>query len=218
MSRLQVILTGAGSLFLLIVACAAFSVPRIEADLSEQVLEAKDRANIFWADVEISGQRVILTGTAPDYVSRDRAGKLARTTWGVTDVDNQILLVGESGTCQQEFDKYLAKDQVEFAKGSAVIDPSSYNLLAMLAAIARNCGANIQVIGHTDGEGDRRANLALSRKRAQAVKTYLVRSGASGNRIEAKGYGESRPIADDTTAEGRARNRRIEFRVVGIES
>ena len=218
MSRLQLILVGCGSLFLLIVACAAFSVPRIQADLGDQVTAAKDKANLFWADVEVSGQRVVLTGTAPDYVSRDRARELAAMVWGVTDVDNRIRLVGESGTCQQELDTFLSREQVEFAEGSAVIDPSSYNLLAMLAAITRNCDANIQVIGHTDGQGDRNASLALSQKRAQAVKTYLVRSGASQDRIEAVGYGEAQPVADDATSEGRARNRRIEFRVVGMQS
>jgi OOP family OmpA-OmpF porin len=218
MSRLQIIVVGTGSLFLLIVACAAFSVPRIEADLESQVVAAKDKANLFWANVEVDGQTVVLTGTAPDYLSRGRAGDLARIIWGVTEVDNRIRLLGESGTCQQEFDTFLAKEQVEFAEGSAVIDPSSYNLLAMLAAIARNCGANIQVIGHTDSQGDRSANLALSRQRALAVKTYLVRSGAEEERIEALGQGEAQPIADDSTDAGRARNRRIEFRVVGMQS
>jgi OOP family OmpA-OmpF porin len=218
MSRLQVLLTGAGSLLLLIVACAAFSVPRIQSELSGQVNDARDKADFFWATVEVEGQHIVLSGTAPDYVARSRAAEFARLTPGVTRVDNQIRLVGESGTCQQEFDTFLATQQVEFATGSAVIEPSSYSLLAMLAAIARNCDANIQVIGHTDGEGDRRRNIALSRKRAASVKLYLVRSGVSGDRVEAFGSGASRPIADNATTAGREQNRRIEFRVVGIKS
>lgn len=218
MSRVQVILIGVGSLLLLIVACAAFSLPRIEADLSGEVIALKDKANLFWADVDVSGQQIVLTGTAPDYLARDRAAELARMVWGVTHVDNRIRLVGESGTCQQEFDRFLSKERVEFAEGSAVIDPSSYNVLAMLAAIARNCDANIQVIGHTDGRGDGRANLELSKARALAVKTYLVRSGAAENHIDALGSGESQPVAENVTADGRARNRRIEFRVLGMQS
>jgi len=218
MSRLQVVLTGAGSLLLLIMACAAFSVPRIEAELGDQVNDARDKADYFWATVEAEGQHITLTGTAPDYVARQRLVEFARTTQGVTRVDNQILLVGESGTCQQEFDGFLATQQIEFATSSARIEPSSYSLLAMLAAIARNCEANIQVIGHTDGEGDRSKNIALSRERAASVKLYLVRSGVAEDRIEALGYGESRPIADNDTAAGREQNRRIEFRVSGIKS
>ena len=218
MSRIQVVPTGAGSLLLLIVACAAFSVPRIEAELGDQVNDARDKADYFWATVEAEGQHITLTGTAPDYVARQRLVEFARRTQGVTRVDNQILLVGESGTCQQEFDGFLATQQIEFATSSARIEPSSYSLLAMLAAIARNCEANIQVIGHTDGEGDRRKNIALSRERAASVKLYLVRSGVATERIEAIGYGESRPIADNDTAAGREQNRRIEFRVSGIES
>lgn len=218
MSRLQVLLTGAGALLLLIVACAAFSVPRIEAELGGQVNDAKDQADFFWVKVEAEGQHITLTGTAPDYVARQRVAAFALRTPGVTRVDNHIRLVGESGTCQQEFDNFLASQQIEFATGSAAIEPSSYSLLAMLAAIARNCEAHIQVIGHTDGEGDRRRNIALSRKRAASVKLYLVRSGVPDDRVEALGYGESRPIADNTTAEGREQNRRIEIRVAGIRS
>ena len=218
MSRPQVVLTGAGSLLLLIVACAAFSVPRIEAELGDQVNDAKDKADYFWATVEAEGQHITLTGTAPDYVARQRLVEFARTTQGVTRVDNQILLVGESGTCQQEFDGFLATQQIEFATSSARIEPSSYSLLAMLAAIARNCEANIQVIGHADGEGERRKNIALSRERAASVKLYLVRSGVAEERVEALGYGESRPIADNNTATGREQNRRIEFRVLGLKS
>jgi len=218
MSRIQVVHTGAGSLLLLIVACAAFSVPRIEAELGDQVNDARDKADYFWASVEAEGQHITLTGIAPDYVARQRLVEFARLTQGVTRVDNQILLVGESGTCQQEFDGFLATQQIEFATSSARIEPSSYSLLAMLAAIARNCEANIQVIGHTDGEGDRRKNIALSRERAASVKLYLVRSGVAKDRIEAIGYGESRPIADNKTAAGREQNRRIEFRVSGIKS
>ena len=218
MSRLQVVLTGAGSLLLLIMACAAFSVPRIEAELGDQVNDARDKADYFWATVEAEGQHITLTGTAPDYVARQRLVEFARTTQGVTRVDNQILLVGESGTCQQEFDGFLATQQIEFATSSARIEPSSYSLLAMLAAIARNCEANIQVIGHTDGEGDRRKNIALSRERAASVKLYLVRSGVAEERVEALGYGESRPIADNNTASGHEQNRLIEFRVLGFKS
>ena len=218
MSRLQVVLTGAGSLLLLIVACAAFSVPRIEAELGDQVNDARDKADYFWATVEAEGQHITLTGTAPDYVARQRLVEFARRTQGVTRVDNQIRLVGESGTCQQEFDGFLATQQIEFTTSSARIEPSSYSLLAMLAAIARNCEANIQVIGHTDGEGERGKNIALSRERAASVKRYLVRSGVAEDRIEALGYGESRPIADNNTAAGREQNRRIEFRVSGMKS
>ncbi len=217
MSRIQVVHTGAGSLLLLIVACAVFSVPRIEAELGGQVNDAKDKADYFWATVEAEGQHITLTGTAPDYIARQRLVGFARMTQGVTRVDNQIRLVGESGTCQQEFDGFLATQQIEFATSSARIEPSSYSLLAMLAAIARNCEANIQVIGHTDGEGERSKNIALSRERAASVKLYLVRSGVAEDRIEALGYGEARPIADNNTAGGREQNRRIEFRVSGMK-
>jgi OmpA-OmpF porin, OOP family len=72
----------------------------------------------------------------------------------------------------------------------------------------------IEIAGHTDSWGDDAANQHLSERRALAVRTYLVSRGAAGNLV-AKGFGGSRPIADNLTADGRYANRRIEFVVKG---
>jgi OOP family OmpA-OmpF porin len=69
----------------------------------------------------------------------------------------------------------------------------------------------VRIAGHTDGNGAADANLDLSQRRAQAAFDYLVGRGASSERFEVIGYGETQPIADNNTAEGRAKNRRIEF-------
>lgn len=73
--------------------------------------------------------------------------------------------------------------------------------------------ALIEVGGHTDSKGSDEYNRALSERRAGAVRGYLVQQGVDGQRLSAVGYGETRPIADNDTAEGRARNRRVELRV-----
>ncbi len=71
--------------------------------------------------------------------------------------------------------------------------------------------SRVRVEGHTDSHGTDAANLKLSSERAQAVRQYLVANmGMDISRIEAVGYGESRPVATNETAEGRARNRRID--------
>lgn len=72
---------------------------------------------------------------------------------------------------------------------------------------------SVVITGHTDGSGDASFNQRLSEQRAEAVKTELVKNGANPDKITTKGYGESNPIADNGTREGRAKNRRVEIQV-----
>ena len=78
-------------------------------------------------------------------------------------------------------------------------------------------GARLEVAGHTDSVGDASVNMKLSQRRSDAVRKYLVQSGVSPDKIVARGYGETQPIADNTSDEGRDTNRRIEFRVLGSD-
>jgi len=68
------------------------------------------------------------------------------------------------------------------------------------------------VAGHTDSSGNDMLNMELSQSRAESVVEYLVSAGIARERMKAKGYGESRPVADNATAEGRAKNRRVELK------
>ncbi len=77
-----------------------------------------------------------------------------------------------------------------------------------------NPDLRVELSGHTDNVGTQEYNLKLSSDRASAVKEYLVRKGVDGTRIVAKGYGMEQPVANNDTEEGRARNRRVEFRVI----
>ena len=70
----------------------------------------------------------------------------------------------------------------------------------------------VEIGGHTDDRGGTASNETLSRQRAEAVRDWLVSHGIDTSRLEVRGYGESRPTASNATPEGRARNRRIEFR------
>jgi len=74
---------------------------------------------------------------------------------------------------------------------------------------------DVSVEGHTDSIGTERYNQRLSERRARSVTDYLVRGGIARNRLSPKGYGESRPVASNDTADGRAQNRRVELRVLG---
>ena len=117
--------------------------------------------------------------------------------------------------CQNAFDALLAGDRVQFETASHVIDARSRALLDGLAAAALRCpAARIEISGHTDDQGTESNNLALSQRRAEAVLQYLATRGVDVNRLVARGYGESRPLVRNRTAEHRARNRRIELKII----
>jgi K(+)-stimulated pyrophosphate-energized sodium pump len=73
---------------------------------------------------------------------------------------------------------------------------------------------NFEVAGHTDNTGDAAANLTLSQQRAEAVVAELVKDGIDAARLRARGYGQTRPIGDNDTEEGRAQNRRTELHII----
>ena len=97
---------------------------------------------------------------------------------------------------------------------TTTITNGSYSSLdQVVTAMNENPGLMIKVEGHTDNAGDDEKNMQLSTDRANAVKDYLVSKGISADRITAEGFGETTPIADNNTAAGRAKNRRIEIRM-----
>jgi len=101
---------------------------------------------------------------------------------------------------------------IEFQTGSAVIRPESYKTLDSIfesAVVAE--GLKIGVFGHTDNNGSDYVNLPLSERRAASVKDYLAAKGLKDQRIETKGFGSSKPVADNNTEAGRSRNRRVEI-------
>jgi outer membrane protein OmpA-like peptidoglycan-associated protein len=83
--------------------------------------------------------------------------------------------------------------------------------------LQRNPLVRIEIGGHTDAVGNDASNQLLSEQRAQSVSNYLVSNQVDASRIESKGYGETTPIATNDTEEGRALNRRTEFKVIGAK-
>ncbi|HQF30285.1 MAG TPA: OmpA family protein, partial [Hyphomicrobiales bacterium] len=116
--------------------------------------------------------------------------------------------------CQQLLSGLLSNNTIHFESAQSVIAVESYGLLDALAFASQRCpAARIEIGGHTDADGAEDANLALSEARAAAVRDYLVRAGVAVDRLDARGYGEAEPVADNATEEGKAKNRRTEFRI-----
>ena len=84
----------------------------------------------------------------------------------------------------------------------------------MAVALNKVQDKNVKIIGHTDSSGDAKKNEQLSLARAEAVKTYLIGKSIVAGRLSTAGLGSEKPVADNTTAEGRKKNRRIEFEVL----
>ncbi len=117
--------------------------------------------------------------------------------------------------CQDAFNAILSAGRIRFATGEATIEEISHGLLDRLAYTAQACpAARVEISGHTDADGSDEANQTLSELRAGAVRDYLVTSGVPTERLDAAGYGETRPVAGNDTDEGKARNRRIEFKII----
>jgi len=104
---------------------------------------------------------------------------------------------------------------VRFKTGSATITDDSYTQLKNLVAIIKSFpGATFKIGGYTDNTGDASANLALSQKRANSVAAEILKQGANKAQItKAEGYGQEHPVGDNSTADGRAMNRRVSMRV-----
>lgn len=117
--------------------------------------------------------------------------------------------------CADEIDAILESGSITFSAGSAEIAPESAGILAAIADVLRTCpGARFEIGGHTDSAGPADVNTTLSQERAEAVVEALEDADLPTITFVARGYGASRPIADNATEEGRARNRRIEFTIL----
>jgi OmpA-OmpF porin, OOP family len=107
---------------------------------------------------------------------------------------------------------HVAVYGIHFDTGKATIQPDSENILGQIVALLQaHSDLKLRVEGHTDGIGNVAANQSLSEKRAQAVVAWLTGKGIDASRLAAKGFGATKPVADNGTEAGRAKNRRVEL-------
>ncbi len=105
-------------------------------------------------------------------------------------------------------------DNVLFDFDKSAIKPDGVKILdRLIAFLKENAEKKVDLEGHTDSVGTEQYNQGLSERRTAAVKDYLTTRGIDSGRVSSKGFGETKPIADNKTAEGRAKNRRVEIKV-----
>ena len=177
-----------------------------------QKLLTPDLRQISRGQLTIDGSNVSLRGEVANEALRQRIASNVATNLNPTYTVNNGLRVAAAE--QALLDNTLANRTVEFESGQATLTPAGRAILdEMVAAMLKLKGRRIEIIGHTDSAGLRASNVSLSQARAATVKAYLAAHGIAEDNLTASGQGPDRPIASNDTAEGRARNRRIEFRL-----
>jgi OOP family OmpA-OmpF porin len=163
--------------------------------------------------LQVDGTSVSLRGdVASDAQRQQIAADIALGLDPAYTVNNGLRVAASE---QGMLDAALANRIIEFESGKAELADSGKAILdQMSVALLRLKDKKVEVIGHTDNAGSRAGNLSLSQARAEAVKTYVVGRGVHADMVAVSGEGPDRPVADNRTPEGRARNRRIEFKVV----
>ena len=163
-------------------------------------------------ELKVEGNIVTLRGEVANEAQRQQIASDAAVSLNPSYTVNNGLRV--SAAEQELLDATLARRIIEFESGQAAIRPSGRDILdEMAGALQKVKGKKVEVIGHTDNVGLRESNVALSLARAEAVRSYLAGRGIDPGMVAVSGQGPDRPVADNAASEGRARNRRIEFRI-----
>ena len=157
------------------------------------------------AKMNAGGTGVIIEGAEPIVVQAEQP-KLPEAPPPPPPKKTKAKLVGK---------RIVITEKVMFEYNKAKIKVESNDLLNEVAEIIKKYPSlkKIAVEGHTDADGSEKYNKKLSQKRADAVKKFLIAAGVEEERLEATGYGEEKPIADNDTDEGKEKNRRVEFNI-----
>lgn len=142
-------------------------------------------------------------------VSKEPVKKMAT---GVDQGKYELVVDSETISDSLQSEKGLINLNIKFASGSAKLTDGAQKQLIEIAGALQNkslINDKILITGHTDSVGSEKANLLLSQQRALAVKKGLLKLGINPSRLSSCGKGESKPLADNLSAEGRARNRRV---------
>ncbi|PTV95753.1 OOP family OmpA-OmpF porin [Rhodobacter aestuarii] len=214
-------------------ADAIYAATLVDADLPQgwplrtmTALEALDMLNS--GSVTVTPQLIRLSGLTGDKQATDKAARILSQRLGEdarielsVKYDQRLdetLALPDGPECVAKLNAILTASKVTFEPASAKIPEDNAPQLDALARIMKQCqDFRMEVAGHTDSQGGEEGNLRLSQNRAEAVLDALRARRVLVGNLTAKGYGETRPIADNETEEGREANRRIEFVLLDAE-
>ena len=197
--------------------CVTADGPAIQLTLQRLVSQAETAAAIPGVQVGADGREITLTGTVPTEEMRARAGFVAVALPGVRTVDNRLTVVEPPPTptaagVQEQLNRILLEKRIEFETARDVLLPTSLPILEEVARVLKQAPQlAVTIAGHTDDRGDAEMNRALSDARARAVVRWLTEHGIEQSRLQSAGFGPVRPVAPNTTVEGRAKNRRVDI-------
>ncbi|MEO0329574.1 MAG: OmpA family protein [Pseudomonadota bacterium] len=186
---------------------------------------ASQLSNVEAGQVNMVGNAISLAGRVADegvaksvdtqFVSNAPEGYTASTNLLFPKPEQPETPLTEAELCQQSVLNAVDGRKILFDTNRATLKSESRPLLVDVTSAASKCPTvSFEIAGHTDSQGRDQYNQELSQARADAVLEFLVSSGITRSRLKAKGFGETNPIADNETAEGRSENRRIEFNVI----
>jgi OOP family OmpA-OmpF porin len=167
-------------------------------------------------DIVVTEPTLTVRGRVPTAAAGNALLKAVNDASNRTAVDQlTIVAEGAGGTLQANIDDAIKGRSIAFTTGSAAIAKSGQTVLLAVAKPLKSAGsARVVVGGYTDNVGEAKDNLKLSQARAHSVVVFLTKHGVNTKVLVAKGYGEAKPIAPNTTEAGRQKNRRIEFTVL----
>ena len=142
-------------------------------------------------------------------------GRPGYTLFIVKEEAMEQQMIADAAAMEAEINSsgYCSIYGVLFDTGKATIQPESAKCLTEVATLLKkNATWKMQIEGHTDNVGAKDANLKLSQSRAEAVRSWLVTNGIEGARLTAKGFGDAKPKMENTTEDGRSKNRRVDLR------
>jgi OOP family OmpA-OmpF porin len=191
------------------------------------VIKMQDPVEVGRIIVFPAGELLVLAGEVDDTTLRNSLNaEVTEAAAAVGFLANPAIRVPDVPPTRQEvealqvvIDELILDQVVEFEAKSAVLTPAGVALLDEILEKLRTAPeVRVEIAGHADSQGAEDSNLTLSMIRAQAVSNYLVANGESPDRFVVVWYGETRPKVSNDTPEGRAANRRIEFRALLEES
>ena len=219
-----------------LVGLATYCIPHdanhIEHDILARSTQAVTGANVAIPDggLKVDGRDVTMSGPRGSAFVSDSTCDMVSKVWGVREPVHVIVnepvvappapaappLPMEARKLEVDLAQFLEGKNIRFDTNSDVIHPEGQALLnEVFRILATSPTVAVDITGHTDNEGDPVSNLDLSKRRALAVKKYLVDRGIKAERLETEGFGSTKPVVPNDSPEHKARNRRIEFHANG---